>query len=171
MSIPSYAMNHIGISVPDIEAAVVWYRDVLGCFVLVPPGDAAVDGSHFGKVVADIFGEGFAKVRMAHLSSANGVGIELFQFIKPAAEVPDNTFKYWRTGIFHFCLTARDIEAAAAAVEKNGGKILSKVWKLFGNKNYQVVYCQDPWGTVVEFYDASYEQYFTNQDGVKLMEV
>ena len=60
MSIPSYAMNHIGISVPDIEAAVVWYRDVLGCFVLVPPGDAAVDGSHFGKVVADIFGEGFA---------------------------------------------------------------------------------------------------------------
>ena len=35
MSISSYAMNHIGISVPDIEAAVVWYRDVLGCFVLV----------------------------------------------------------------------------------------------------------------------------------------
>jgi Glyoxalase/Bleomycin resistance protein/Dioxygenase superfamily len=88
---------------------------------------------------------------VAHLSSANGVGIELFQFIKSAVEVPANTFKYWRTGIFHFCLTARDIEAAAAAVEKNGGKILNKVWKLFGNKNYQVVYCQDPWGTVVEF--------------------
>jgi len=33
-------MNHIGLSVPDIDAAVKWYVEVLGCYLLVPPGDA-----------------------------------------------------------------------------------------------------------------------------------
>lgn len=170
MTAPLYTMNHIGVNVPDIDAAVAWYRDVLGCFVLAEPSDASVDGSHFGKVVADIFGPKFQAVRMAHLSTADGVGIELFQFLTPKTEVPANTFDYWRAGIFHFCLTARDLEQAAASVVENGGKILSKAWKLFGNKNYRVIYCQDPWGTIIEFYNASYEQYFSNMDGVTMVE-
>ena len=113
-------MNHSGLSVPDIEAAARWYCDVLGCYLLVPPGTASNDGSHFGNVVKDIFGDRFESVKMAHLSTADGVGIELFQFIEPATKVPDNTFEYWRGGIFHFCLTAVDIEATAERIAAHG---------------------------------------------------
>ena len=34
---PARALDHVGISVPDIDAAVAWYRDVLGCYVLMEP--------------------------------------------------------------------------------------------------------------------------------------
>ncbi len=171
MSKPYYTMNHIGISVPDIVAAVAWYRDVLGCSVLADPADAGSDGTHFAAVVDDIFGKNFKKVRMAHLSTADGVGIELFQFVEPRTEVPDNNFEYWRAGIFHFCLTAPDLQEAANSVERNGGKIRSRAWKLFGNKYYQVIYCQDPWGTILEFYDASYAQTWGNMDGMTPIKV
>lgn len=155
-------MNHIGISVPDIEAAVKWYEEVLGCYLLVPPVDARNDGSHFGNVVKDIFGERFESVKMAHLSTADGVGIELFQFIQPKTEVPANTFEYWRGGLFHFCLTAPDIEAVAERIGSSGGKVLSKVWKLYANQEYKAVYCQDPWGTIVELCSRPYEQFWSN---------
>lgn len=155
-------MNHIGLSVPDIEAATRWYCEVLGCYLLVPPVDAVNDGSHFGQVVKDIFGERFQAVKMAHLSTADGVGIELFQFVEPATTVPANTFEYWRAGIFHFCLTAVDIEATAERIAAHGGKVLSKVWKLYQNKEYKAVYCQDPWGTIVELCSRPYEQFWSN---------
>lgn len=161
-----FNMSHIGINVPDIDAAVAWYRDVLGCYVIAEASQVSDDGSHFGNVVKDIFGEDFESVKLAHLTTADGVGIELFQFIKPATYVPGNTFEYQRAGIFHFCLTAANIEEAAAKVEANGGKIISKAWKLFNKENCSVIYCKDPWGTIVEFYDAPYDQVFSNQDGV-----
>lgn len=156
------AMNHVGINVPDIYAAVEWYRDILGCDLLVPPGQAKYDGSHFGEVVKDIFGEPFESVLMAHLVTANGTGVELFQFEAPKAYVPENTFEYWRTGIFHICLTAPDLEKTCEDIKNNGGKVMSKIWKLHANKDYRVVYCQDPWGTVIEFASHSYEQFWSN---------
>lgn len=155
-------MNHVGISVPDIEGAVAWYRDVLGCQLLVPPVEATNDGTHFGNVVKDIFGDKFESVLMAHLVTADGIGIELFQFIEPKTVVPANTFEYWRGGIFHICLTAPNIEEVSQRIGANGGKVLSQVWKLYGNKEYKAVYCQDPWGTVVELCSRRYEQFWSN---------
>lgn len=161
-----YTMSHIGVNVPDIAAAVTWYRDVLGCFVLAEPSEVKDDGTHFGNVVKNIFGAKFQSVKLAHVTTACGVGIELFEFVVPKTHTPDNTFDYSRAGIFHFCLTTADVNAAAARVEKNGGKILSRAWKLFNKESCSVIYCQDPWGTVIEFYDAPYDQYFSNMGGV-----
>lgn len=156
--------NHIGINVPDIDAAFAWYRDVIGLYPHLPPGDAANDGSYFGDIVKDIFGERFEEVRMAHLACADGIGIELFQFVTPKTEVPDESFEYWRSGIFHFCLTVDDPTTFAAHIVANGGKQLSQVWQLFGNKDYAVVYCQDPWGTVIELCNRSYTTVWGNHE-------
>ncbi|MDV6286586.1 VOC family protein [Rhodococcus jostii] len=156
------SLNHIGISVPDIQAATAWYRDVLGCYVLVEPGEARNDGSHFGNVVKDIFGERFESVLMAHLTTQDGVGIEFFQFKEPANKAPKNNFEYERHGIFHFCLTAPDIEVQAQRIADAGGKQLSKVWTLYANKDYKAVYCQDPWGTVIELCTHPYSQFWSN---------
>lgn len=149
-------MNHIGINFPDVEAAVAWYRDVLGCYVLALPASATDDGTHYGNIVKDIFGADFGEVKIAHLTSACGVGIEMFEFVTPKTHVPKNTFDYARAGIFHFCLTANNVDEIGARVAANGGKILSKSWKLFDGEDIHLIYCQDPWGTIIEFYDAPY---------------
>ncbi len=43
MSTPR-AMNHAGLTVTDIDAAVEWYCDVLGCTVVMAPMEAHEDG-------------------------------------------------------------------------------------------------------------------------------
>lgn len=152
-------VNHIGINFPDLDAAVSWYRNVLGFFVLEEPTEANNDGSHIGNIVKDIFGDQFDKVRIAHLTAACGVGIEMFQFIKPETYVPNNTFDYSRSGFFHFCLTTADIDATADLIVRNGGKVLSKKWRLHAEKNMRLVYCADPWGTIIEFFEAPYAHF------------
>ena len=49
-------MNHVGISVTDIDAAVKWYQNLFGCTVLIAPIAAADDGGYFAEIIADIFG-------------------------------------------------------------------------------------------------------------------
>ncbi len=41
---------------------------------------------HLATLMRTIFGPRLGKVKIYHMTSANGVGIELFQFIEPAAE-------------------------------------------------------------------------------------
>ena len=156
MNLPR-ALNHIGLSVPDIHAAFAWYRDVLGCIPVVPPA-APADNPRSREIGHDLFGERMQGLMMAHMVTANGVGIEMFQFVEPRTRVPQNTFEYERAGIFHFSITAPDIRELAEKIEKTGGRILSRVWPFFKNKDTAVVYCQDPWGTVIELSTRSYEQ-------------
>lgn len=161
MSAP-LAMNHVGISVPDIHAAVKWYTEILGCTLLVEPVEAKDDGSRFGKVVKEIFGEKFKSVWMSHLSTSDGIGIELFQFCTPKTVVPADNFEYWRGGIFHICLSAPNIEETAELIGKSGGKVRSSIWKLWENKDYKVVYCEDPWGTIIELSTHGYVNLWSN---------
>ena len=161
MSTPR-AFNHVGLTVTDINAAVEWYRDVLGCTVVMAPMEAQEDGSHFADIVADIFGAGWERFYIAHLSAANGVGIELFQFDQPKTTRRDNNFEYWKTGIFHICLTDPDIEGLAKRIDDSGGKQRSKVWQLWPDKACKVCYCEDPWGNIVELSSHSYEQTWAN---------
>jgi hypothetical protein len=41
---------------------------------------------HLATLMMTIFGPRLGKVRISHMSSANGVVIEIFQFIEPAAQ-------------------------------------------------------------------------------------
>jgi hypothetical protein len=56
------------------------------------------------------------------MSSANGVGIELFQFIEPASQLrlEENNFEYWKTGYFHICITEPNIEEFAEKIASTG---------------------------------------------------
>lgn len=158
------AMNHVGITVPDIAGAVAWYQDVFDCYQLTQIGEAKVDGSYFGEICSDVFKQEFESVLMAHLVTANGAGLEFFQFKKPETVTPENTFKFWQSGIQHIALTTNDIQATVEKIKSKGGKIISKVWPVYKNKPYSFVFCQDPWGTVIELNSAPFEQYFGNTE-------
>lgn len=156
------AVSHIGLSVPDIEKAVEWYSTVLGFSVIMGPTRNDGDDTHIGRLNKGVFGSSFRKSMVAHLTSANGVGLELFQFIDPPYEKPANNFEYCRAGVFHFAICDPDIEGLVSKITATGGKARSEICSLFPDRPYRMVYCEDPFGIPFEIYTHSYEQFFSN---------
>jgi catechol 2,3-dioxygenase-like lactoylglutathione lyase family enzyme len=170
------AVNHIAVSVTDIHRAMSWYRDVLGMTVLVKPIEVAYpppnkqDGGNddnragISERVKAVFGPAFSKLLISHLSSSNGVGIELFQFIEPKAErrIGDSNFEYWKTGFFHIAITDPKIEELAARIASNGGKKRTEVTELAPGSGKKICFCEDPDGNIIEIYSHSYEQFWAN---------
>lgn len=161
-------MNHVGHTVPDIDAAVEWYCDVLGFTILAPPATVTPDDGHFAELFADIIGE-FESVKLAHLLTSDGTGFELFEYAstateKQAREPPEDGNWQARPGIHHFAVYHPDIEAVVDRIETSGGEQHSAVWRVFPDQPYELVYVRDPWGNFIELYNRRYAEFFANQD-------
>ncbi|MCI5099568.1 lactoylglutathione lyase family protein [Phaeobacter italicus] len=148
--------SHIGLSVPDLDAAILFYRDVLGFYVIMDATEVVEDDSEIGRMCTDVFGKGWGSLRIAHLSTADRVGIELFEF--EANHAPDNNLDFRRHGIFHFCVQDPDIEGLTQKIVAAGGKQRMPIREYYpGEKPYKMVYVEDPFGNVFEIYTHSYE--------------
>ncbi|WP_017429330.1 MULTISPECIES: lactoylglutathione lyase family protein [Halomonadaceae] len=148
--------SHIGISVPDVQAAIDFYTQVLGWYVIMEPTTIVEDDSAIGVMCSDVFGPGWESFRIAHMSTGDRIGVELFEF--QHQEQPDNNFEYWKTGIFHFCVQDPDVEGLAARIVAAGGKQRMPVREYYpGEKPFRMVYMEDPFGNVIEIYSHSYE--------------
>ncbi len=148
--------SHIGLSVPDLEAAVTFYSEVLGFYVVMPPSEAVEDDTAIGAMCTDVFGEGWGALRIAHLSTADGIGIELFEF--PDNHAPDDNLDHKRHGVFHFAVQDPDVEGLLERIVAAGGRQRMPVRKYYpGEKPYRMVYVEDPFGIVFELYSHSYE--------------
>jgi catechol 2,3-dioxygenase-like lactoylglutathione lyase family enzyme len=166
------AFNHVGVSVTDIDSAMRWYQDVIQMTVLVEPMEITTYEDeeknydpHLAALVRTIFGPGLGKFKVCHMSSDNGVGIELFQFIEPAAESlreEENNFEYWKTGYFHIALTEPHIEELAEKIASTGGKRRTDVMELVPGSGKKLCFCEDPFGIVIEIYSHSYEQFWAD---------
>jgi catechol 2,3-dioxygenase-like lactoylglutathione lyase family enzyme len=155
---------HIGITVPDLSEAIDWYCDVLGFEAIGPAVEVRVDDGHAGTVAADVFGPRLGRFRQAHLASANGVALELFEFLEPPSEPRLDNFEYWRTGVFHICLLAPDIEELEERIVESGGlRRTSQVWEMWPGEPYRTCYCEDPFGNVIELYSHSHERTYSNR--------
>lgn len=149
-------LHNIGIGVSDIDAAIKWYEDVLGYRVFTGPVLLTLENDTRGQL-RNVLGARFRKLKIAHLSTGSGCGLELFQSIDPPHERRTEDAEYWKSGTFHFCVTDPDIEGLVARIKAHGGKQLSEIWDDRPPKNYRMVYCQDPFGTLIEIHTHSYE--------------
>ncbi|WP_425403095.1 lactoylglutathione lyase family protein [Hwanghaeella sp.] len=150
------SFSHIGLSVPDLEAAVAFYADVMGFYVLMKPSEIVEDDSPIGQMCTDVFGPGWDRLRIAHLSTADGIGIELFEF--EGNKRPDDNFDFRKHGTFHFAVQDPDIEGLLEKVVSAGGKQRMPIREYFpGEKPYRMVYVEDPFGIIFELYSHSYE--------------
>jgi predicted enzyme related to lactoylglutathione lyase len=166
------AFNHVAVSVTDIDSAMRWYETVIQMTVLIKPTEITTyeednkknHDPHLATIVKAIFGSILGKFKICHMSSANGVGIELFQFIEPAAEMrsKDNNFEYWKTGFSHIALTEPDIEELASKIASTGGKRRTDVMELVPGSGKKICFCEDPFGNILEIYSHSYEQFWAN---------
>ena len=102
--------NHVGVGVGDINAAIGFYRDAFGCRVLRAPFEVTGEGPEGEEARNVLSSRPFKRMLLAHLVAPDGVGIELFQLIDPPYERRDPELEYWKSGTFHFCMTARNID-------------------------------------------------------------
>lgn len=148
--------SHVGLSVPDVQAAINFYTQVLGWYVIMEPTTIVEDDSAIGVMCSDVFGPGWESFRIAHMSTGDRIGVELFEFKNQ--EQPDNNFEYWKTGIFHFCVQDPDVEGLAERIVAAGGRQRMPVREYYpGEKPFRMVYMEDPFGNIIEIYSHSYE--------------
>lgn len=163
---PPAPINHLGLTVPDIEAAIEFYTEVLGFTVISEPAEVPPDSGHFADLFVDIINE-YDGVRQAHLESANGVGFELFEYAgsDELENARPDLEENWQAapGIHHFAVTHPNIEELIERVEEAGGDQHSAHWTLIPDQPYELVYLVDPWGNMWEVFNRSYAQFFSNQ--------
>jgi catechol 2,3-dioxygenase-like lactoylglutathione lyase family enzyme len=155
-------INHIAVSVTDLNRAVKWYKEVFGFTVVNGPVEFEADDSSLGIAARDIHGPNFRKMRMVWLSSGNQVGFEMFEYIDPKAERRIDNFEYWKSGFFHICVTDPNIEELCKRISDSGGRQRSRIWDVDLDKGYKIAFCEDPFGNVIEIYTHSYEQLITS---------
>jgi predicted enzyme related to lactoylglutathione lyase len=143
----------VGLTVGDIDAAVEWYRAVFELELVAGPFLCDRTTPGVDRRV-DVFGEQWRGMKLAHLESANGAGLELFEFVDPCVEGVDETFAYWRVGTHHVAMSVDDLDDALGRLLASGGKQRTAVHRV--NEQARVCYCEDPWGNVVELVSTSY---------------
>ena len=151
------SFSHIGITVPDITKAVEFYKDVMGWYVIMPPSLVKKENeTAIGQMCIDVFGEDWDSFEIAHLSTSDGIGIELFSF--PSSQDQKPKFSPFNTGLFHFCVQDPEIEKLTEKIVAYGGKQRMPIREYYPNeKPYKMVYVEDPFGIVFEIYSHSYE--------------
>lgn len=157
----SSRLNHVAITVTDLEQAVKWYQKVLGFRLIGGPVEFVTDASLAGRALKDIYGENLKKMRTSWLLSENNVGLEIIEFVEPKSQRRQDDFKYWKSGIIHICITDPNIEGLCQKISEHGGKQRSDIWEIVPSKGYKIAFCEDPFGNIIEIYSNSYEEIIT----------
>lgn len=155
---PAAVINHVGLTTPDIFGTIDWYCTVLGFELIMGP--RVLDPTGPSVETRQIYGDRFTKAYQAHLLSANGVGLELFQFVDPPVEPADPEMRYARPGFFHICITVPNVDETIESIVAAGGSKLSDGTEFVPGRPWRNSYCRDPWGNAIELISAPYDEVF-----------
>ncbi|CAM3251959.1 VOC family protein [Mycobacterium colombiense] len=159
-SMAALAINHVGLTVPDVFAAIDWYGDVFGFRCIMGPRVLEATGN---AEAASVFGNTFRRAWQAHLITGNYVGIELFQFLDPPTRGrSDEPVPWLDRGLWHLCITHPDVEGMVRRVTDHGGTVLAEPYEFVPGRPWRLAYVADPWGTVLELMSHSYAEAFGN---------
>ena len=142
-------MDHVGITVPDIEEAVAWFEDVLGCSAPLTFGPF---GDPIGTFMQDLLGVHPRAVieQITLVRCGNGPSVELFDYTSPDQ---DQTFrKNSDFGGKHIAFYVRHIDKAVAYMQSKGvEKLLGPLPVTDGPAAGQTInYFRAPFGTYIE---------------------
>jgi catechol 2,3-dioxygenase-like lactoylglutathione lyase family enzyme len=143
---------HTAVCVPDVEAAVRWYSDVLGLRVLSPP---------YRMEGAQIQGDMGELVPSPVVVTAAIVGfgkddrvIELIEYpvagVDPAGPGRPSVT---RIGITHVGMLCDDLRATRQELETRGVEFMTS--GIADVAGLRTTWCHDPWGTVIILLEKS----------------
>lgn len=159
-------VDHIGLTVPDLEAAIGFYAEVLGGHELyrIGPFDAAEmprmdDGRDWTEAHVNVAD---ARLTIAMLQIGPNLMLELFQYERPADQrrTPPRNCDW---GGHHIAFKVADLDAAAAYLAARGCKVMAGPIVLDQGPcaTTRVNYVLDPWGNqleLVEYTTQAFEQ-------------
>lgn len=139
---PDFALDHTGLVVSDLDAAVAFYSATFGMTVVSRESDTDVPSSAIG-----LPGE-HVRLRGAILR-AGTTHLELHQYLAP---VGTGGRRVCDTGFGHIAFAVSDIDEAYRFLIDRGVTFNSKPQLITsgGLAGRRWVYGQDPWGNVIE---------------------
>jgi methylmalonyl-CoA/ethylmalonyl-CoA epimerase len=129
-----FAFHHVGVSVPDLEASIAWYKRVLGFEIL-------------RRIQIDAIP---AKVAILHRGTMH---VELFEVdgaAAPSGDRADVHADLHTYGNKHVAFVVRDVHAFAEQLRQRGADIISVNDFKFGSN----AFIRDNSGNIIEFVQA-----------------
>ena len=135
-------LAHTAICVPDIEAAVAWYRDVLGLTVLSPP--YLMEGDAITRDMGELVPSRPVAIRAAILGTSAGDHVlEVVGYPNEPARDTD-PHPVTQPGITHVGLVCDDLDATRADLEAGGAVFLTSGAASIAR--LRTTWFRDPWG-------------------------
>lgn len=151
MSIGAKGIQHIGVSVPDLDRARTFYLDLLGAVEVGPPLEWR--GNAFIDEVLGLKGSA-ARQFMCRLGNSH---IEVFEYASPTPERQDPDRGVNHHGYTHFAVQVEDIQACYQRLLDAGIRVHAPpsmdgvtVDDQGRKHGYAATYCRDFFGNVFE---------------------
>ena len=144
-------MDHVGLTVPDLEAATAFLVEVLGAEIVydvVTSDTGPLKGADNERQLRIPHGSEIIKIRLIRVG--NAPTIERFELQHTNQQAPVVISDY---GWNHVCFYVDDIDAAAELFASAGGTLLSPPHSIGGIKNGpgNRGFCgRPPWGGILE---------------------
>jgi len=110
-------IDHIGITVSDVDRALSFYRDVLGLRVIA-------DGTVTEPEVAELLGLDSVQLRIADLDSGDGRIVELIQYVQPKGR--RIAYESSDSATAHIAFTVDDLAAVRDRLTSAGAAMVSR---------------------------------------------
>ncbi len=140
-------LNHVGLTVSDLDASVGFYRDVVG--FTVKRERTVAEGDWFDTLT----GANGAKMEFA-LVGDERFTLQLVRYL--AGGAPAEPTGHTAAGNIHLCVEVDDIDARWAALSE-GGYRLTPIVRIMGTDN-RSFYVNDPDGVPVELLQPAGER-------------
>lgn len=141
--------DHVGLTVPDLEQAITFFTEVIGCELIYRMGPFIDDGNWF----ADELGlDPRARIpAMSLMRCRTGVNLELFQYEAPHQRKELPRMSDW--GGHHLAFYVDDIDAALAGLREHHVDILGRLKPGLGPEagdGTGWIFFRAPWGLPLE---------------------
>ncbi|OBG28883.1 VOC family protein [Mycobacterium sp. 852002-51057_SCH5723018] len=159
-------LAHTGVCVPDCEAAVAFYRDVLGLRVLSPP--YVMSGNAIRDDMGELVSDPTMKAAIVGLPDDGDRVLEVIEYLNveggPAHGRRATARALTDHGLSHVGLVCEDLDATRAELESKGVRFL--VSGIADVARVRTTWFVDPWGVVFILVEKSRPErpYFSQWD-------
>ena len=149
-----HGMHHIGITVPDIEEGIAFFKAVFGAVDVFRTGPFDVDDHFMTKRLGAASG---TKIRdLVFLSCGRGVNVELFEYSGENKKTRPR--RNSEVGGTHLCFEVDDVVASAERLRAQGIEMLEGPNLVTEGplEGFHWIYFNAPWGQSLEI--ASFDK-------------
>jgi catechol 2,3-dioxygenase-like lactoylglutathione lyase family enzyme len=137
-------LAHCAVCVPDCEAAVAFYRDVLGFTVLSPP--YVMDGDAIRSDMGELLADPAMKAAILGFGDDGDRVLEVIEYLRADGRDARRSAGLADHGLTHVGLICDDVDATRESLEDKGVRFL--VDGIADIAGVRTTWFVDPWGVV-----------------------